>query len=77
MIMGSFHAMSREEGLWGGSSTFFQLDSSRQLAKNLYLSTSRNPICQFKELIMTWMLETLLSKKRILKLYLKGTSKNS
>ncbi len=50
--------------------TFSQIDSSRQLAKNLYLSTSRSPIRQFKELIMTWMLETPLSKKRILELYL-------
>jgi monofunctional biosynthetic peptidoglycan transglycosylase len=43
---------------------------TQQLAKNLYLSTSRDPIRKLKELLMTWLLETTLSKKRILELYL-------
>ncbi len=43
---------------------------TQQLAKNLYLSTSRDPIRKFKELLITWMLEATLSKKRILELYL-------
>ena len=43
---------------------------TQQLAKNLYLSTSRDPIRKFKELIIAWMLEKTLSKKRILELYL-------
>ncbi len=43
---------------------------TQQLAKNLYLSTSRDPIRKFKELIIAWMLEATLSKKRILELYL-------
>ncbi len=43
---------------------------TQQLAKNLYLSTSRDPIRKFKELLIAWMLETTLSKKRILELYL-------
>jgi monofunctional biosynthetic peptidoglycan transglycosylase len=43
---------------------------TQQLAKNLYLSTSRDPIRKLKELLITWMLEARLSKKRILELYL-------
>jgi monofunctional biosynthetic peptidoglycan transglycosylase len=43
---------------------------TQQLAKNLYLSTSRDPIRKIKELVIAWMLETTLSKKRILELYL-------
>ncbi len=43
---------------------------TQQLAKNLYLSTFRDPIRKLKELIITWMLETTLSKKRILEIYL-------
>jgi monofunctional biosynthetic peptidoglycan transglycosylase len=43
---------------------------TQQLAKNLYLSTSRDPLRKLKELLITWMLESTLSKKRILELYL-------
>jgi monofunctional glycosyltransferase len=43
---------------------------TQQLAKNLYLSTSRDPIRKLKELLITWMLERSLSKTRILELYL-------
>ena len=43
---------------------------TQQLAKNLYLSTARDPIRKFKELLIAWMLEATLSKKRILELYL-------
>jgi len=43
---------------------------TQQLAKNLYLSTSRDPIRKGKELLITWMLESTLSKKRIFELYL-------
>lgn len=43
---------------------------TQQLAKNLYLSTSRDPIRKIKELIITWILEATLNKKRILELYL-------
>jgi len=43
---------------------------TQQLAKNLYLSTSRDPVRKLKELLITWMLEVRLSKKRILELYL-------
>jgi monofunctional biosynthetic peptidoglycan transglycosylase len=42
---------------------------SQQLAKNLYLSTSKNPLRKFKELIITLRMERYLSKRRILELY--------
>ncbi len=43
---------------------------SQQLAKNLYLSPSKNPVRKVKEAILTWRIERSLSKKRILELYL-------
>jgi len=43
---------------------------SQQLAKNLYLSPSKNPIRKIKEAILTWRIERALSKKRIIELYL-------
>jgi monofunctional glycosyltransferase len=48
-----------------GASTITQ-----QLAKNLYLSPSRNPLRKFRELIIARRLETELTKARILELYL-------
>lgn len=48
-----------------GASTLTQ-----QLAKNLYLSPSRNPLRKVKELITAWRLEFWLGKDRILELYL-------
>ncbi|MEI7694933.1 MAG: monofunctional biosynthetic peptidoglycan transglycosylase [Chlorobium sp.] len=42
---------------------------SQQLAKNLYLSPSKNPVRKVKEAILTWRLERTLSKRRILELY--------
>ncbi len=43
---------------------------SQQLAKNLYLSPSKNPIRKIREAVITWRMERVLSKKRILELYL-------
>ncbi|HDQ03677.1 MAG TPA: monofunctional biosynthetic peptidoglycan transglycosylase [Deltaproteobacteria bacterium] len=43
---------------------------SQQLAKNLFLSPSKNPVRKIKEAILTWRLERNLSKKRIIELYL-------
>jgi monofunctional glycosyltransferase len=43
---------------------------SQQLAKNLYLSPSKNPIRKLKEAILTWRMENNLSKRRIMELYL-------
>jgi monofunctional biosynthetic peptidoglycan transglycosylase len=48
-----------------GASTITQ-----QLAKNLYLSPSRNPLRKFRELIIARRLEAELKKSRILELYL-------
>lgn len=43
---------------------------SQQLAKNLFLSTSKDPMRKLKELIITLRMEKMLSKKRILEIYL-------
>ena len=43
---------------------------TQQLAKNLYLSPSRNPLRKIKEYFLARSLERHLSKKRILELYL-------
>lgn len=43
---------------------------SQQLAKNLYLSPSKNPLRKFREAVITWRMERTLSKKRILEIYL-------
>lgn len=43
---------------------------SQQLAKNLYLSPSKNPARKLMEAFLTWRIEKTLSKKRILELYL-------
>ena len=48
-----------------GASTITQ-----QLAKNLYLSPSKNPIRKVKELLITRRLEVELPKQRILEIYL-------
>lgn len=43
---------------------------SQQLAKNLYLSPSKDPLRKSVEAVLTWRIEKTLSKKRILELYL-------
>jgi len=43
---------------------------SMQVAKNLYLSPSKTPIRKIHEAIITWRMERVLSKKRILEIYL-------
>ena len=43
---------------------------SQQLAKNLFLSPSKNPVRKVKEAILTYRMEHTLSKRRILELYL-------
>lgn len=55
----------KEKKLKYGGSTITQ-----QLAKNLYLTPSKNPVRKIQEAIITWRLERTLSKKRILELYL-------
>src|SRR5262249_47934621 len=55
-----------EEGRFvRGASTITQ-----QLAKNLYLSLSKNPLRKVKEAIITRRLEEHLTKKRIIEIYL-------
>jgi monofunctional biosynthetic peptidoglycan transglycosylase len=58
--------MNWEEGRFTrGASTITQ-----QLAKNLYLTPSRNPVRKLKELLITRRLEAALTKRRILEIYL-------
>ncbi|HYL99011.1 MAG TPA: monofunctional biosynthetic peptidoglycan transglycosylase [Blastocatellia bacterium] len=54
-----------EKGFKRGASTI-----SQQLAKNLFLSTSKNPLRKLHEALITWELERVLGKRRILELYL-------
>jgi monofunctional biosynthetic peptidoglycan transglycosylase len=57
-------AWSRRDKLRGASTI------SQQLAKNLYLSSSRNPLRKVKEVVTTYRLEAALGKRRIMELYL-------
>jgi monofunctional biosynthetic peptidoglycan transglycosylase len=43
---------------------------SQQLAKNLFLSGARTWLRKGEEAVITWMIETTMSKRRILELYL-------
>ena len=54
-----------DKGFTRGASTI-----SQQLAKNLFLSTSKNPLRKAHETLITWELERVLGKRRILELYL-------
>jgi monofunctional biosynthetic peptidoglycan transglycosylase len=60
-------AVERKE-LPRGASTITQ-----QLAKNLWLTPSRNPLRKGRETLLAWQLERTLSKRRILELYLNVT----
>jgi monofunctional glycosyltransferase len=54
-----------ERGVFRGASTITQ-----QLAKNLYLSESQDPVRKLRELIIARRMEAALSKARILEIYL-------
>jgi monofunctional biosynthetic peptidoglycan transglycosylase len=54
----------REPRLVGGSTI------TQQLAKNLFLSGERNVVRKAQEFVLALMLETLLTKRRILEIYL-------
>ncbi len=41
-----------------------------QLARNLYLTPSKNPLRKIREIVIAWQLEQALSKRRIFELYL-------
>jgi monofunctional biosynthetic peptidoglycan transglycosylase len=58
------HAWERRAALRGASTI------TQQLAKNLYLSSSRNPLRKVKEAVTAYRLERALGKRRILELYL-------
>jgi len=57
-------AWSERDALRGASTI------TQQLAKNLYLSPSRNPLRKVKEAVTAFRLEGALDKRRILELYL-------
>jgi len=54
-----------ERKLAYGASTITQ-----QVARNLYLSPSKNPLRKLKEALIAWRLEKALGKRRIFELYL-------
>ncbi len=56
--------LSEKKLVLGGSTI------SQQTVKNLFLSSSRNPLRKWHELVLTIGMERSLSKKRILELYL-------
>ncbi len=57
-------AWSRRERIRGASTL------TQQLAKNLYLSPSRNPFRKVKEAVTAYRIEMAMDKRRILELYL-------
>lgn len=59
-----------EKDIKAGKFKFGGSTISQQLAKNLYLSPAKNPSRKLREAIITWKLERVLTKKRILELYL-------
>ncbi len=59
-----------EKDIRNKSSRYGGSTITQQLAKNLYLSPSRDPIRKLREFVLAWRLERTLSKKRILELYL-------
>ena len=58
-----------EKNIEAGEFKFGASTISQQLAKNLFLSPSKNPLRKLKEAILTWRLENTLTKRRILELY--------
>jgi len=61
---------SIEDSLEAGGAIRGASTITQQLAKNLYLSESRNPARKLRELLITRRLEAALSKRRILEIYL-------
>ena len=60
------HAKNLKQGrVVAGGSTI-----SQQLAKNLFLSGTRSPLRKAQEAVVTVMLERMMSKRRILEIYL-------
>jgi monofunctional biosynthetic peptidoglycan transglycosylase len=67
-----YEAMKKaiEKDIKAGKFKFGGSTISQQLTKNLYLSPSKNPIRKLREAIITWKMEKVLRKKRILEIYL-------
>ncbi len=67
-----FEAMQKalEKDIKAGKLKYGGSTISQQLAKNLFLTPSKNPLRKAKEALLTWRLENTLSKRRILELYL-------
>ena len=63
MIQKALARNERRGRVVAGASTI-----SQQLAKNMFLSGSRSYLRKGEEAIITWMMETTLSKRRILEL---------
>jgi len=61
---------SIQTSIESGSSLRGASTITQQLAKNLYLSPSRDPLRKVRELMITWRLEAALSKARIFEIYL-------
>jgi len=59
-----------EKDLQSGKMRFGGSTISQQLAKNLYLSPAKSYWRKIREALITWRMEQVLSKKRILELYL-------
>lgn len=59
-----------EEGLARGRAVRGASTITQQVAKNLYLSPSRNPLRKLREIVIARRLEAALPKARILELYL-------
>jgi monofunctional biosynthetic peptidoglycan transglycosylase len=64
-MVAALRRLWERRGAMRGASTITQ-----QLAKNLYLSPSRNPLRKIKEALLAWRLEYWLGKDRIMELYL-------
>jgi monofunctional biosynthetic peptidoglycan transglycosylase len=61
----AYEKNTRRHKVVGGGSTITQ-----QLAKNLFLSGSRSYVRKAQEMVIAFMLETVMSKERILEIYL-------
>ena len=61
----AYEKNSKKQKVVAGGSTITQ-----QLAKNLFLSGSRSYVRKGQELVITYMLETLMDKRRIFEMYL-------
>ncbi|MCX8085153.1 MAG: monofunctional biosynthetic peptidoglycan transglycosylase [Calditerrivibrio sp.] len=59
-----------EENFKSGRFKYGASTISQQVVKNIYLSPTKNPLRKIKEAILTYRMEQVVSKKRILEIYL-------